>query len=79
MYYLSRMFDKVRRPGVEGYVVFLVNEKEDVRVRQQYLGKKANKDNYKFAWNFHVIFIEREGKQSRVLDFDSRLPWRSEF
>lgn len=65
-------------PSSEGYAVIFFNEQKKVKIRQQALGVNAL-DNYPYNWNFHVVFVWKKGKASRVYDFDSRLPWGVSF
>jgi hypothetical protein len=58
--------------------VFLTNNQGGAHIRQQILGN-IPEDAYRVNWNFHVIFIEKDGNQAKVYDFESRLPWGANF
>jgi hypothetical protein len=67
------LFDKVKKPTAEGFAVIVLGAtpKGNAVIRQQKLGDP----NYEYVtfWNYHVIFVERDGNKARVYDFDSRL------
>lgn len=58
--------------------MLLTNEIQQTFVRQQKAGPNAA-DGFCVRWDYHVIFIVREGTDVRVYDHDSRLPWGTPF
>jgi hypothetical protein len=48
-----------------------------IKLRMQRSGSRF--DDYAVHWNYHVIFIWKNGRNSKVFDFDSLLPWGAKF
>lgn len=57
--------------------MFLTNELKSTCIRQQKSGDPT--DGYIVRWDYHVIFILKEGHDARVYDQDSRLDWGCDF